>query len=361
MGIKSCTKAYWTAKNVSFYDLSVIYRKIFQKSPPVKLDVDVSIMFHSVMTDPKYAYAGRITEVASRLSTLASYGFVVTPVLDGFDRPDSKRDSWKRRTTKLICQSNATHCKLKAMSVGAMIDNGDGTQKLKDELDMYCKDAASMEKQGVIRETLPSIKEDLYDKLFQAGALDKNNMNGGYVKQPIMNVFQADPMLAFRAMNEDDYGFLYSTDSDFGLYLGPEFFYINKYKLSTKKITFDLTGVGNACMEKVKQCLNHDHSIFFTAAEHPILDTEDHVLRSLLAIILGPDVYKRGVPNYSSSNVHDFIVKNKIFDLDQNQAHEKVIDFILEKSKKKSNISKEDILTLSSVALSNEEFIRRTT
>ena len=92
MGIKGCTKAYWTAKNVSFYDLSVIYRKIFQKSPPVKLDVDVSIMFHSVMIDPKYTYADRITEVTSRLSTLASYGFVVTPVLDGFDRPDSKRD-----------------------------------------------------------------------------------------------------------------------------------------------------------------------------------------------------------------------------------------------------------------------------
>ena len=48
---------------------------------------------------------------------------------------------------------------------------------------MYCKDAASMEKQGIIRETLPSIKEDLYDKLFQAGALDKHNMNGGYEKK----------------------------------------------------------------------------------------------------------------------------------------------------------------------------------
>ena len=110
------------------------------------------------------------------------------------------------------------------MSTGAMIDNDDGTQKLKDALNMYCKDANSMEKQGIIHETLPSIKEDLYDKLFQADPLDKNNMNGGYVKEPIMDVFQADPMLAFLAMNEDDYGFLYSIDSDFGLYLGPEFF-----------------------------------------------------------------------------------------------------------------------------------------
>ena len=33
-------------------------------------------MFHSVMTDPKYTYADRITEVASRLSTLASYGYM---------------------------------------------------------------------------------------------------------------------------------------------------------------------------------------------------------------------------------------------------------------------------------------------
>ena len=127
MGIKGCTKAYWPAKNVSFSDLTIIYQKFFEKGPPIKLDVDVSIMFHSVMTDPKYTYVDRITEVASRLSTLASYGFVVTPVLDGFDRPDSKQDSWKRRTTKISCQSNSTHCKLKAMSTGAMIDNGDST------------------------------------------------------------------------------------------------------------------------------------------------------------------------------------------------------------------------------------------
>ena len=136
----------------------------------------------------------------------------------------AKRDSWKRRTTKLICQSNATHCKLKAMSTGAIIDNGNGTQILKDELDMYNKDAASMEKRGIIRETLPSIKEDLKNKLFQAGSLDKNDVNGGYIKQLIMNMFQADPMLACRAMHEDNRGFLHSTDSDFGLYLGPRIF-----------------------------------------------------------------------------------------------------------------------------------------
>ena len=127
MGIKGCTKAYWTAKNVSFYDLTIIYQEFFDKSPPIKIDVDVSIMFHSFMADPKYTCVDRIIEVASQLSTLASYGFVVTPVLDGFDRPDSKQDSWKHRTTKISCQSNSTHCKLKAISTGAMIDNGDGT------------------------------------------------------------------------------------------------------------------------------------------------------------------------------------------------------------------------------------------
>ena len=174
MGIKGCTKAYWTAKNVSFYDLTIIYQKLFEKSLPIKLDADVSIMFHSVMIDPKYTYADRITEVASRLSILASYGFVVTPVLDGFDR---------HAILNQICGSVV----LRSLFANQMLLTANSK---KDELDMHCKDAASMERQGINCETLPSIKEDLYDKLFQAGVLDKNDMNGGYVKEPIMNIFK---------------------------------------------------------------------------------------------------------------------------------------------------------------------------
>ena len=36
------------------------------------------------------------------------------------------------------------------------------------------------------------------DKLFLIDAFEKNKMNGGFVKKPIMNAFQADSMMAFR-------------------------------------------------------------------------------------------------------------------------------------------------------------------
>ena len=39
--------------------------------------------------------------------------------------------------------------------------------------------------------------QDLIDKLFWIDAFEKNNMNGGVVKKPIMNAFQADSMMAF--------------------------------------------------------------------------------------------------------------------------------------------------------------------
>eukprot|EP00957_Ditylum_brightwellii_P024591 1857487-Ditylum_brightwellii.AAC.1 len=70
-------------------------------------------------------------------------------------------------------------------------------------------------------------------------------------------------------------------------------------------------------------------------AEHPILDTKDHLVRSLIALILGAGVCKRGVPNHSSAHVYDFIVKKKIFKMEQEQAHQKVIEYILNKSRKK--------------------------
>eukprot|EP00957_Ditylum_brightwellii_P153642 11692658-Ditylum_brightwellii.AAC.1 len=62
------------------------------------------------------------------------------------------------------------------MLAGAMMDNGESTRKLKEELDIDCKDAASMEKAGchffvMIRRPPRST---------QLGAAEKNNMNGGY-------------------------------------------------------------------------------------------------------------------------------------------------------------------------------------
>ena len=92
MGLKSGTNAFWKARNVTCQDLVVIYQKLFHKSLPIRIDVDVSILYMSVLNDPKHSYAQIVTEIANRLVEMASCGFKVTPVFNGLERHHLKRD-----------------------------------------------------------------------------------------------------------------------------------------------------------------------------------------------------------------------------------------------------------------------------
>ena len=225
MGLKNGTKAFWTAKNALYQDLVVIHKQIFKKSLPIRVDVDISVIFHPVLRDRKYGYSDILNEICDELIGMASCGFVVTPVLDGIERPDCNRYSWKRRTRKLLCQANSIFCKEKAMAVGDIIDNGEGTKELNEILKSVRKEASSLEKQGVIRVVKSTLMDDLSDKLFQSEAYKKRDMNGGFVEQPIRNAFQVDTMMAYRVMKGDT-GMIYSNDSDFGMCLGPDFYFI---------------------------------------------------------------------------------------------------------------------------------------
>ena len=94
--------------------------------------------------------------------------------------------------------------------------------------------------------------QDLMDKLFLIDAFNKNKMNGGVVKKPIVNAFQADSMMAFwvRYLFSD---YVSSSDSDFGLYLGPDYCFINSICAKTKDMKFVLAGVGNDLMDKIEK------------------------------------------------------------------------------------------------------------
>ena len=45
-------------------------------------------------------------------------------------------------------------------------------------------------------------------------------------------------------------------------------------------------------------------------------------------------MYKKGVLNMGTSDLYKFVQKEKLFELEGGKAHEKIIEFILEKSKK---------------------------
>ena len=69
-------------------------------------------------------------------------------------------------------------------------------------------------------------------------------------------------MMTYHVMKGDT-DMVYSNDSDFGMYLGPEFCYIKLTNMKTKDAKFDLAGVGNELMAKIENVMKHEKNAFY--------------------------------------------------------------------------------------------------
>lgn len=366
MGLKGGTKACWNAKGVSLSDIKQIHRtrmNIIEEQEDnkndaeklnIRLDVDVPILLHSTLVDPKYTYLDVLSEVAKKLDSYAELGFEVNPILDGVIKPDCKRVSWRRRTEKLINLCNSLYCRQKLMAMGGVIDNAESSNEnqIKEKMNALNKEATRLDSASRFREILPTIKEDLDNKLFEIGAYIPKKPHGGVVNECIMSLFQADSMMVYRVHNRDT-DYILTTDSDSQMYLRPCDFFIKKCAVGTngKETTFDLCGTSNALMTKLKECVSHNERIVWSEVKYPIFDFDNPPLRSYVGITLGCDVYMKGVAGVGQDEIWSFMKKQNFKTLSNHVACEKMIDFILCSSAKKTNMTQNDLIALSSAIL----------
>ena len=151
-----------------------------------------------------------------------SGGFVITVVIDGDGRPDCKRDSWNRKKQRDLDDMNRMYCRLKALELNAKSDNGDMNIEDRSNLDLYMKEASSLEKKVQRSLVLPTdFGQRLSDKLMMINACLANE-NGGFVQEHILKAkFQADSVIARRAIEKQN-DFILSEDTDFAALLGPD-------------------------------------------------------------------------------------------------------------------------------------------
>lgn len=102
MGTKSAAYITWVGSNVHPDEIIHIYVVLFNKSLPLRVDVDVLSIFYQKYNEKWQTYDSSLRSVASQMHVLASYGFHVTGVMDGSSRPDCKRDSWDRVKNKIL-------------------------------------------------------------------------------------------------------------------------------------------------------------------------------------------------------------------------------------------------------------------
>ena len=130
MGIKSSGNILWKATNKTTKELVTISRETMKmngcsnETDGIRIDFDISNLAHTLYLSPKCNNSeNTVLEVAKFLKRFAhETGFIVTAVLDGDIRPQSKRDSFQRRFTSVMRKINGQYCRQYAMLLSAKVN-----------------------------------------------------------------------------------------------------------------------------------------------------------------------------------------------------------------------------------------------
>lgn len=313
-------KVIWKATGVQPSELLLIFQKkmVGSTTGPVHLDVDVLCLYHRGRA--KLDYQGSLQFVVMRLLTLAIHGFHVTGILDGDYRPDCKRSSWYRLMETEFAILNAAFSRNKALSLAARLSEEDVTpeehQLVKEALGKVRKEISINANKSGRKRVPPSFKEDLEEMIFNVLQNTTDPVAGQLNEKVLKAKFQADSLMAYRVHSGESNGVV-TMDTDAAVLLGPDHFYIRsidlhgagkkKRKKGVALVTCEIAGGSVAKFDELKKSLTRP-GIKWEQVKYPVFDHNDVVLRALVSIALGCDVWK-GVKNLGPKKINDFLNK----------------------------------------------------
>jgi len=155
MGIKNRGTVLWKANGVTtsqFVDIGVETRRskaTNTSSNNIKMDFDILNLTHIIYQSRKTINSEMvIKEVAQYLKRFAyETGFIVTAVIDGDCRPQSKQDSFARRYAAYINKINGYYCRQSAIAFSKREYLTEEQASMLDELN---KEAGKLDHRSVI-------------------------------------------------------------------------------------------------------------------------------------------------------------------------------------------------------------------
>lgn len=356
MTVIGAAELTWKARNLHPREIVNIYNKLNGKDVHPRLDMDLLNVYHQL----KYgsaSYQSTLGRVAKRMHLMASYGFIVTGVVDGPHRPDCKRSSWDRTKNSLLDNINSKFCRQTALSYLRKIEveKLSRTEVCETQVKVKELNAESDRLAKTMFEKVPAtFKEDLEEVLFRQKT-KASPYQGGYMQEKILvSEFQADSMISYRILN-DLSDIVYGNDTDYFVLLGPKHFTIRKCEKRRAKQPnnddrFEVAGSSNALFERIKSILGHEQDPKWgKAARKPALDLESPLMRALVAVTLGNDVWK-GMHNLGPARVVEILDAMEAEGADREDS-ELYIRKVLEKYNNNEKVTKETLLTLSSAVL----------
>jgi hypothetical protein len=332
MGINSATKTKFVGKGLTL-------KSVQSLDVGNRIDVDGNALAFKFLGNGNKHIGEILSDMALHLKQLAySGGFVVTVIFDGDQRPDCKRASLQRKKSRFLNDANRMFCRFKTLQLKAQFEKH-GNREVKKKLDEYSKECEKLEKLCRRVLTIPSNVASLFsDRLMMVSACSANE-NGGFVDENVLTAtFQADSLIAARSVsNLND--FIYGNDSDYLALLGSECLLMWNMKATSgkhrgrkrkndDKITsvndatqyeVEIYGACNTQMKELQSRLKDNSSslpqdLHWKEAEIPFFASPDPILRTLIALSLGCDVFD-GIKELGPKTIKDkidiFLSENK--------------------------------------------------
>jgi hypothetical protein len=233
MGLKNGNQIIFKMTNVVARELDMMLDLIFQKfatdnnvnvprSIEMKtMDIDVSNIIHKLAYCHSCIYSHALVKnVAMHIKQIAAdTGYIVVPVLDGNQRPQSKRDAFKRRYESTMSRLNSFFCRQAAMKIAAK-PVGERTEEEKHEFYEFNKEAKRIESKSSLH-VPTSLREDLESALEECSAYFPDRLTGGIVsRQTIQAEFESDYIIA-HWFYTGKCQIIYSSDADMTALCGP--------------------------------------------------------------------------------------------------------------------------------------------
>ena len=332
MGIKSSTKTKWVGKGLTLKTVQTL-------NLGKRIDVDANALAYKMIGKDAGKPIGEIlASMALHLKQLAhSGGFVITVIFDGVSRPDCKRASLSRRKERFLNEANRMYCRLKSLQLKAKYEK-DRNDDDKKKLEQYTRECQKLEKLCARSLSIPgNVASLLSERLMMFGACSPNE-NGGYVDENVITAkFQADSLIACRSMsNLSD--FIYGNDSDYFVLLGAKCLLMwnmnkvtkrkgaggrkrkNKKKNDEEDLVCDATQyqveIYGACNEKMREYqatlsksnTRMPNKLEWKLAEQQLFQSNDPILRALVALTLGCDVFD-GVKDLGIKKIEEKLKK----------------------------------------------------
>lgn len=328
----------WKAEGVHPQELSKVLAHLTDINGSHSVACDILSLYYRARFSNGHISA--CNHIAKKLYDLAAEGFKVECFIDGSERPDCKRSSWERAVQDEFAKINAYFARQKIQALASLLDGNDSENpissvaaaSIRKEIKKLNAESISLERQRRI--FVPKgVRGDIEDAIFSL-VQEKGPIQGGKVDDFItLAKFQADSIIC-HGVNSGKHHIVFGNDTDYHMLLGPNHIVLRDFKNASKKsgvvdMRCEISGCSPETMNKVKSILTRD-KIKWSEAKYPVFNTHNPVLRSLVGITLGTDVWP-GIKGVGAAKVSKFLDSMNV-DKSSKEAEKLFLGFMLKEA-----------------------------